>query len=239
MCRALHVSTFRPHPPWLASAPFSSAYHHSVCGGAARHPSTEAEGQAHPYMADYLRAGSGGGNAPADEDELNILRSQWLLQPISPCHSSHRHPIQRLPLVGTDTMPAVRRWMPRSGGSSLSSKTGDCGRRRSSSSQRSEPHTHQSALVASQRLSRCIMTAARCADWTATESSWASTTCSQKRASMMAPTICRASSATRDPLQRSLVGQSSHSTLRRWMCSRRSARSSVFLSRRPSMAARW
>ena len=85
VCRALHVSTFRPHPPWLASAPFSSAYHHSVCGGTARHPSTEAEGQAHPYVADKLRAGPGGANAPADEDELNMLRSQCPLHSIRPC----------------------------------------------------------------------------------------------------------------------------------------------------------
>lgn len=77
MHRALHLSTFRPHPPWLASAPFASAYHHSVCGGAARHASIEAEGQAHPWLADKLRGGPGGANAPADDVELNMLRSQY------------------------------------------------------------------------------------------------------------------------------------------------------------------
>ena len=237
------MSTFRPHPPWLASAPFSSAYHHSVCGGAARHPSTEAEGQAHPYMADYLRAGSGGGNAPADEDELNILRSQWLLQPISRPVALATHltgiryrdflsSAQILCLLcggGCLARPALR--FPQGQGT-----VGEDGHHLHSGVSRTHTSLHWSLPNG---CCACIMTAARCADWTATESSWASTTCSQKRASMMAPTICRASSATRDPLQRSLVGQSSHSTLRRWMCSRRSARSSVFLSRRPSMAARW
>lgn len=75
---ALHVSTFRPHPPWLASAPFAQAYHHSQCGGAPRHPTIEQEGAAHPYLTDKFRAGPGGGNAPESEEELNILRSQYL-----------------------------------------------------------------------------------------------------------------------------------------------------------------
>ena len=75
---ALHVSTFRPHPPWLASSPFAARYHHSQCGKAHRHESTQAEGAAHPWLADKLRDGPGGSNAPEDEDSLNMLRSQYL-----------------------------------------------------------------------------------------------------------------------------------------------------------------
>ena len=75
---ALHVSTFRPHPPWLASAPFAQDYHHSQCGGTPRHATIEQEAAAHPYLADKFRAGPGGGNAPESEEELNMLRSQYL-----------------------------------------------------------------------------------------------------------------------------------------------------------------
>ena len=35
------------------------------------------ESKAHPWLADKLRAGSGGANAPADEVEVNMLRSQY------------------------------------------------------------------------------------------------------------------------------------------------------------------
>ena len=78
---ALHVSTFHPHPPWLAAAPFNRQYHHSQCGGTPRKPSRAEEGAAHPWLAHTL--GSAGGLAPESDEELNILRSQYDLPTMS------------------------------------------------------------------------------------------------------------------------------------------------------------
>ena len=72
---ALHVSTYHPHPPFLAAAPFAHEYHHSKCGGAVRAPTREEEGAAHPYLAHVLA--ERGGGCPIDEMELNVVRGQY------------------------------------------------------------------------------------------------------------------------------------------------------------------
>jgi arylsulfatase A-like enzyme len=82
---AAHLSFFKPPPPGLASAPFHSEYTTAAAAAvpvvrAAGDGSLEAERAVHPFMHHILGGASdthAARVAPADADELNLLRSQY------------------------------------------------------------------------------------------------------------------------------------------------------------------
>ena len=74
---ACHLSAYKPHPPWLATAPFNARYLPADAGlPEYRRKSIEEEGSLHPWLAHRLGP-EGGYIAPEADDELRLLRSQY------------------------------------------------------------------------------------------------------------------------------------------------------------------
>lgn len=72
---ACHLSAFKPHPPWLAAAPFNAHYSPGEAGlPEHRAPSIAEEGALHPWLAHRL---TGASVAPESDDALALLRSQY------------------------------------------------------------------------------------------------------------------------------------------------------------------
>eukprot|EP01043_Picozoa_sp_COSAG02_P073462 COSAG02_NODE_14288_length_1289_cov_2.057143_1_plen_377_part_10 len=72
---ACHLSVYKPHPPWLASAPFNARYRPCEAGlPNYRRPTIEEEAALHPWLRQRLAKGY---VAPEADDDLRLLRSQY------------------------------------------------------------------------------------------------------------------------------------------------------------------
>jgi arylsulfatase A-like enzyme len=70
----VHVAFLRPHPPWLAPAPWHDRYDPADVPGFARNPSVEGEAATHPLLAAVLAIP--GVRAPA-EDEMRAIKATY------------------------------------------------------------------------------------------------------------------------------------------------------------------
>ena len=68
----VHLSIFRPHPPWVAPAPYHALYPPDELPPFTRAPSAEAEGRLHPWLAHALEQKF----ARAPDDETVVRRWQ-------------------------------------------------------------------------------------------------------------------------------------------------------------------
>ena len=73
---ACHLSAYKPHPPWLATAPYNAQYLPADVGlPQYRRDSIAEEGSLHPWLAHRLQLRSS--VAPEADDDLRLLRSQY------------------------------------------------------------------------------------------------------------------------------------------------------------------
>jgi|EP01047_Picozoa_sp_COSAG01_P012962 arylsulfatase A-like enzyme len=73
---ACHLSLFKPHPPWLAAAPFNARYLPAEAGlPDHRRATISEEACLHPWLGQRLARG--GYVAPEADDDLQLLRSQY------------------------------------------------------------------------------------------------------------------------------------------------------------------
>lgn len=70
-----HVSFLRPHPPWVAPAPYNALYDPAAIPGFARKETPEAEGAQHPWLAYQLSRKAY--RATADEKRLRRLKAVY------------------------------------------------------------------------------------------------------------------------------------------------------------------
>lgn len=71
----VHLSLLRPHPPWIAPAPYNALYDPAAAPGFKRAASIEAEAGQHPWLAFQL--GRRGARCPEDERHLRRLRASY------------------------------------------------------------------------------------------------------------------------------------------------------------------
>ncbi len=81
----LHLGYYRPHPPFIAPAPYHALYDPATVPAPVRAASAEAEGRQHPLLAYYMKAvkqskffrdGRGLGSAMS-EDEVRLMRAAY------------------------------------------------------------------------------------------------------------------------------------------------------------------
>jgi arylsulfatase A-like enzyme len=71
----VHLSLFRPHPPWVAPEPYHALYDPASLPGFARAESAEAEAARHPWLGFHLERPRN--RAPADERKLRRLKASY------------------------------------------------------------------------------------------------------------------------------------------------------------------
>jgi arylsulfatase A-like enzyme len=71
----VHLSLYRPHPPWVAPEPYHALYDPASLPGFARAESAEAEGAQHPWLRYEL--GRPRHRAPGDERKLRRLKASY------------------------------------------------------------------------------------------------------------------------------------------------------------------
>jgi len=72
---AVHLSLYRPHPPWIAPAPYNARYSPDALPPFLRTASAEEEGAQHPWLAWQL--GRRGYAVPGDEAKLRRLQASY------------------------------------------------------------------------------------------------------------------------------------------------------------------
>jgi arylsulfatase A-like enzyme len=72
----VHLSLYRPHPPWIAPEPYHALYDPASLPGFARAESAQAEGAQHPWLRFHLERPLN--RAPADERKLRRLAASYL-----------------------------------------------------------------------------------------------------------------------------------------------------------------
>lgn len=70
-----HLSLLRPHPPFVAPAPYASMYDPMAVPGFNRQPTPDAEGRQHPWLAHQLSRRLY--RAPADEKKLRRMKAVY------------------------------------------------------------------------------------------------------------------------------------------------------------------
>lgn len=81
----LHLGYYRPHPPFIAPAPYHAAYDPATVPAPVRAASPEIEAQQHPLLAHYLRTvrrsgfcrGAEGLGSAMSEDEVRQMRAAY------------------------------------------------------------------------------------------------------------------------------------------------------------------
>jgi arylsulfatase A-like enzyme len=91
----LHLGYWRPHPPFVACAPYNTAYRPEDMPALKRAPTPQDEGTQHPMLDFYLRSidqgsffkGATGAGAAMDEAEIRQMRATYcgLMQEIDDC----------------------------------------------------------------------------------------------------------------------------------------------------------
>jgi arylsulfatase A-like enzyme len=71
----VHLSLFRPHPPWVAPEPYHALYDPASLPGFSRAGSADAEAARHPWLRYHL--GRPRNRAPADERKLRRLKASY------------------------------------------------------------------------------------------------------------------------------------------------------------------
>jgi arylsulfatase A-like enzyme len=71
----VHLSLLRPHPPWIAPAPYNTRYPPDELPGFVRAVSAEIEGRQHPWLAFQLSDERN--RAPASEKKLRRLKASY------------------------------------------------------------------------------------------------------------------------------------------------------------------
>jgi arylsulfatase A-like enzyme len=71
----VHLSLYRPHPPWVAPEPYHALYDPASLPGFARAESAEIEGAQHPWLRFQLE--SRRNRAPEDERKLRRLKASY------------------------------------------------------------------------------------------------------------------------------------------------------------------
>ncbi|TCZ53878.1 phosphoric/sulfuric ester hydrolase PehA [Roseicella aquatilis] len=81
----LHLGYYRPHPPFIAPAPYNRMYHPAEMPAPVRHPTWQEEARQHPLLDFYLRGisqgsffhGAGGAASALSEAEIRLMRATY------------------------------------------------------------------------------------------------------------------------------------------------------------------
>lgn len=73
----VHLSLLRPHPPWVAPAPYDTMYSPASIPAFVRRPTREQESEVHPWLREVLTGKKVGGDTLLTDDELRFMAAVY------------------------------------------------------------------------------------------------------------------------------------------------------------------